>query len=50
MACWRNTPEKTPGCDWVTPPTETELGRVVGDDYAFKAEFNSLHRHDKKAL
>ena len=31
MACWRNTPEKTPGCDWVTPPTETELGRVVGD-------------------
>lgn len=39
--CWQNTPEKTPGCDWVVPPAGDNLGRVVGDDYPFKASFNA---------
>jgi hypothetical protein len=38
--CWENTPENTPGCDWVIPPTGDALGRVVGDDYPYKQAFN----------
>lgn len=40
LDCWENGPENTPGCDWVIPPAAEELGRVVGDDYAYKAQFN----------
>ena len=39
--CWHNTPENTPGCDWVVPPTANTLGGIVGDDYPFKASFNT---------
>ena len=39
--CWRNTPENTPGCDWVVPPTADTLGHVVGDDYPHKQPFNT---------
>ena len=38
--CWQNTPENTPGCDWVIPPAGDALGRVVGDDYPYKSAFN----------
>ncbi|MCY3884643.1 MAG: hypothetical protein OXG24_06945, partial [Gammaproteobacteria bacterium] len=41
MECWKNTPEKTEDCDWIVPPADSLPGRIVGDDYAFKAEFNS---------
>jgi hypothetical protein len=41
LDAWENTPEKTPGAEWVVPPTEDDLGRVVGDDYPHKAQFNS---------
>lgn len=33
LECWENSPEETPGCDWVIPPAGDALGRVVGDDY-----------------
>ena len=45
--CWANTPENTPGCDWVVPPTADGLGRVVGVDYPHKASFN---RRGREAL
>jgi hypothetical protein len=41
LNCWENTPEKTPGCDWVVPPTGGSLGRVVADDYPYKKRFNT---------
>lgn len=40
MDCWTNTPEKTEDCDWIVPPAGSAPGRIVGDDYPFKAEFN----------
>ena len=40
LDCWENGPENTPGCDWVIPPAGDDLGRVVGDDYPYKASFN----------
>ena len=40
LECWENGPENTPGCDWVVPPTGDSHGRVVGDDYPYKARFN----------
>ena len=40
QTCWENKPEATPGCDWVVPPAGQTLGRVVGDEYPFKARFN----------
>lgn len=42
MECWNNTPEKTVNCDWIIPPANSNLGRIVGDDYAFKADFNDV--------
>ena len=44
LDCWENTPEKTPGCDWVIPPAGDSLGRVVGDDYPHKQSFNTPGR------
>lgn len=44
LDCWENTPENTPGCDWVIPPAGDTLGRVVGDDYPYKATFNTPGR------
>jgi hypothetical protein len=44
LDCWENTPENTPGCDWVIPPTEHAVGRIVGDDYPYKAAFNTPGR------
>ncbi len=41
MDCWTNTPEKTEDCHWIVPPADSEPGRIVGDDYPFKADFNS---------
>ena len=40
LECWENSPENTPGCDWVVPPTGDSYGRVVGDDHPYKAVFN----------
>jgi hypothetical protein len=40
QACWRDGPEKTEGCEWVVPPAGDQLGRIVGDEYPFKAAFN----------
>ena len=40
VECWENTPEKTPGCDWIVPPAGKTAGRIVGDDYPHKALFN----------
>ena len=40
LECWENSPENTPGCDWVIPPTGDSYGRVVGDDHPYKAVFN----------
>ena len=40
LSCWTDGPDKTPGCDWVIPPAGDELGRVVGEDYPFRAAFN----------
>jgi len=40
LDCWENGPENTPGCDWVIPPTADDLGRIVGDEYPYKASFN----------
>lgn len=44
LECWENRPENTPGCEWVIPPTGDSLGRVVGDDYPYKAGFNQPGR------
>ena len=44
LECWENGPENTPGCEWVIPPTGDSLGRVVGDDYPYKAAFNQPGR------
>ena len=44
LACWRNRPENTPGCDWVVPPSADTLGRIVGGDYPHKAAFNQPGR------
>lgn len=40
LDCWENGPKNTPGCDWITPPAGDALGRVVGDEYPYKASFN----------
>lgn len=40
LECWENRPENTPGCEWVIPPAGDSPGRVVGDDYPYKAAFN----------
>ena len=44
LDCWENRPENTPGCDWIIPPAGDSLGRVVGDDYPYKAAFNTPGR------
>lgn len=44
LECWENRPENTPGCEWVIPPVGDFLGRVVGDDYPYKARFNQPGR------
>jgi len=44
LECWENRPENTPGCEWVIPPTGDSPGRVVGDDYPYKAAFNQPGR------
>ncbi len=41
MDCWTNTPEKTPDCHWIIPPSDSIPGQIVGDDYPFKANFNT---------
>lgn len=38
--CWKNTPEETEDCYWIVPPGDSKPGRIVGDAYPFKAEFN----------
>ncbi len=38
--CWQNSPENTPGCDWIVPPAGDSLGHVVRDEYPHKAGFN----------
>ncbi len=46
LSCWTDGPDETPGCDWVIPPAGNELGRIVGDDYPFRAAFNEpTERH-----
>jgi len=40
LDCWKDGPDNTPGCDWVIPPAGDSLGRVVGDEYPYKAKFN----------
>ncbi|MEM7365898.1 MAG: hypothetical protein AAF525_17910, partial [Pseudomonadota bacterium] len=40
LSCWSNTPENTPGCDWVLPPRENKPGRVASSDYPNKAIYN----------
>ena len=30
LACWRNGPENTPGCDWIIPPAGDCPSQVVG--------------------
>lgn len=40
LDCWESGPENTPGCDWIVPPAGDSLGRVVGDEYPYKALFN----------
>lgn len=40
LDCWEATPEETPGCEWVIPPAGDSMGRVVGDDYPYKARYN----------
>lgn len=40
LNCWTTGPDMTPDCDWVIPPARDELGRVVGDEYPFRAPFN----------
>ena len=44
LECWENRPENTPGCEWVIPPAGDSPGRVVGDDYPYKAAFNQPGR------
>jgi hypothetical protein len=44
LEAWENTPENTPGAEWVIPPANGEPRRVVGDDYPFKAAFNTPGR------
>lgn len=43
LECWENSPEETPGCDWVIPPAGDALGRVVGDDYPHKSSMNQYN-------
>ena len=40
LACWKNGPENTPGCDWIIPPAGDCPSQVVGDDYPYKSRFN----------
>ena len=47
LACWKNGPDHTPGCDWVIPPAGDCPSQVVGDDYPYKARFN---QPNEKAL
>ena len=39
--CWEAGPDETPGCDWIIPPAGDTLGQVVGDEYPYKAAYNS---------
>ncbi|MYD79295.1 MAG: hypothetical protein F4X44_01600 [Gammaproteobacteria bacterium] len=41
MDCWTNSPEKTPDCHWIIPPGASTPGQIVGEDYPFKANFNT---------
>ena len=40
LACWKNGPENTPGCDWIIPPAGDCPSQVVGEDYPHKSRFN----------
>ena len=40
LACWKNGPENTPGCDWIIPPAGDCPIQVVGDDYPYQRSFN----------
>jgi hypothetical protein len=40
LDCWQIGPESTPDCEWIIPPAGDALGRVVGDEYPYKARFN----------
>ena len=42
QACWQNTPEHTPGCEWVIPRAGETWGKVVGKEYPFKQPFNEV--------
>ena len=41
LACWNDGPENTPGCDWRIPAADQCKSQLVGDDYPFKANFNT---------
>ena len=41
LDAWERGPENTPGAQWIVPPARGEDRRVVGDDYPYKAEFNT---------
>jgi hypothetical protein len=40
LDCWQNGPENTEGCDWIIPAAGDAMGRVVGDEYPYKAKYN----------
>lgn len=37
---WINSPDNTPGAEWIVPPACEQPGQIVGDDYPYKADFN----------
>ena len=43
VACWKNGPENTPGCEWIIPPAGDCPSQVVGDDYPYKTRFNQVN-------
>jgi hypothetical protein len=41
LDAWENGVENTPDAEWIIPPARGEDRKVVGEDYPFKAAFNT---------
>ena len=39
---WLNGPDNTPNAEWIVPPACEQPAQIVGNDYPYKADFNSI--------
>ena len=39
---WLNSPDNTPNAEWIVPPACGQAAQIVGNDYPYKADFNSI--------